>query len=187
MRKVKVLIGVDLQNDFVSGALGTQEARNIIPKVKAKVASAVNEGDIVVFTRDTHGENYLETTEGKHLPVKHCVKNTWGWEIVEGIIPEGYEPKIIDKPTFGSLDLAGFIRELMQEQASEGIEVVEIELFGLCTDICVVTNTLILKTHFPDIAITVDASCSAGVTVESHNAALLTMKMCQVNVINEEA
>lgn len=190
MKKVKLLVGVDLQNDFVDakkGALGTQEAMAIIPRVKEKIASAVKDGDIVWLTRDTHDKNYLNTQEGKYLPVEHCIKDTWGWEIVEGVYPEGYEPKILNKTTFGSLELADLIYELTKELESEGTMLTEIELFGLCTDICVVTNSLILKTKFPDLTITVDASCSAGVTVESHNAALLTMKMCQVNVINWEA
>ena len=168
---MKTLIVVDMQNDFISGALGTPEAQAIVPNVKKKIEEYDAREDAIVFTRDTHFENYLETNEGKNLPVKHCVMGTHGWEIADGLeVPYG---RYINKPTFGwlgwkSLDFDD-----------------DIEIVGLCTDICVVSNALILKAMFPEIKITVDASCCAGVTPETHKAALQTMKMCQINVIGE--
>jgi len=190
MKKIALRIGVDLQNDFANatkGALGTKEAMAIIPNVKRKLTESANRGDVIWLTRDTHNKNYLQTQEGKYLPVEHCIEGTWGWEIVEGVYPEDYDVRIINKPTFGSLQLADLVYQLIQDLATKGYEVVEVELMGLCTDICVISNALIFKAKFPELTITVDATCCAGVTVESHNAALLTMKMCQVNVINWEA
>ena len=166
----KYLIVVDVQKDFVDGALGTPEAQAIIPRVKEKIAEYRANGGKVIFTRDTHQKNYLETNEGKHLPVEHCIKGTKGWEIVDGLYVEG--SKIIDKPNFGWVYWSQF-----------GFE--EIEIVGLCTDICVVSNALILKATFPEINITVDARCCAGVTPESHEAALKVLKMCQINVIGD--
>lgn len=166
----KNLIVVDMQNDFIDMALGTPEAVAIVPRVKAKIEACLQNGDEIIFTRDTHGENYLETPEGKKLPVVHCVRGTKGWEIAEGLYVPGC--KIIDKPNFGWPN--------WQEEVLE-----EVELVGLCTDICVVSNALILKATFPDAKITVDAACCAGVTPESHKAALLTMKMCQIDVVGE--
>lgn len=162
------LIVVDMQNDFISMALGTPEAVAILPKVKQKIKEYISRGDEIIFTRDTHDENYLNTTEGKKLPVPHCIKGTVGWEIADGIYVEGC--RIIDKPNFGWPD--------WNKEAFESVE-----LIGLCTDICVVSNALILKAQFPEIDITVDSSCCAGVTPESHEAALTTMKMCQINII----
>ena len=131
-------------------------------------------GDKIIFTRDTHPANYLETNEGKHLPIEHCIRKTYGWEIAEGLVVDG--SNIIDKPTFGYVYWDSHI----------GLEEVEeIEIAGLCSDICVISNALILKATFPEANITVDASCCAGVTPESHQAALTTMKMCQINVIGE--
>lgn len=166
----KTLIVVDMQNDFIDGSLGTAEAQKIVPAVKAKITEYQNRGDRIIFTRDTHGDNYLETPEGKKLPVKHCIKGTQGWEIAAGLTVPGCT--YIDKPTFGWL-----------HWDTENFE--EIELAGLCTDICVVSNALILKATFPDVEITVDAGCCAGVTPKTHKAALETMKMCQINVIGE--
>lgn len=163
----KTLIVVDMQNDFIDMALGTKEAVSIVPKVKEKVQEYVERGDEIIFTRDTHFENYLQTSEGKKLPVEHCIKGTKGWEIADGLYVEG--SKIIDKPNFG-----------WPHWKEEALE--EVELIGLCTDICVVSNALIIKATFPDAVVKVDASCCAGVTVESHNAALKTMEMCQVEV-----
>ena len=168
----KTLIVIDMQNDFISEALGTKEAQAIVPNVKKKIEEYKARGDVIVFTRDTHYEDYLETNEGKHLPVKHCIKDTFGWEISKELETEGCP--CIDKETFG------FIHWGML-----GEDIEDIELVGLCTDICVVSNALILKATFPEINITVDASCCAGVTPESHQAALTTMKMCQINVIGE--
>lgn len=166
----KTLIVVDMQNDFIDMALGTKEAVAIVPRVKAKIEEYLKNGDEIIYTRDTHGKNYLETPEGKKLPVPHCIKGTKGWEIADGLYREG--SRIIDKPNFG-----------WQDWASENFE--DVEIIGLCTDICVVSNALIIKTMFPDASIKVDASCCAGVTPESHTAALKTMSMCQINVIGE--
>lgn len=169
---MKTLIVVDVQNDFVTGSLGTKEAEAIIPKVKKKIEEYVSRGDQIIFTRDTHFENYLQTNEGKHLPVEHCIFESKGWEIVEGVEPEHYPVKYINKESFGW--------NRWNERKFE-----EVELIGLCTGICVISNALILKANFPEIEITVDASCCACVTPESHRAALDTMKLCQINVIGE--
>ncbi len=163
----KTLIVVDMQNDFINMALGTKEAVAILPKVKAKIEEYAKRGDEIIYTRDTHFENYLKTPEGKKLPVEHCIKGTKGWEIADGLYIEG--SKIIDKPNFG---WTGWKDENLEE----------VEMIGLCTDICVVSNALIIKATFPDAVLKVDAVCCAGVTPESHNAAIATMKMCQVDV-----
>ncbi len=167
----KYLIVVDVQKDFVDGSLGTREAEAIIPRVKEKVAEYLKNGGEVIYTRDTHFENYMTTNEGKHLPVEHCIKETDGWQLYEGIYAEG--SKLVDKPSFGYLDWSGHI-----ENDGE----LYIELIGLCTDICVVSNALILKALFPEASISVDSSACAGVTVATHEAALDTMRMCQVEV-----
>jgi nicotinamidase-related amidase len=170
----KTLIVIDMQNDFIDGALGTKEAQAIVPNVKKKIEEYEARGDAIVFTRDTHQSDYLNTNEGKHLPVEHCIEGTYGWEISNELNLTSPYP-IVDKPTFGNLNWKTFF------------DFEEVELVGLCTDICVVSNALILKATFPEINITVDASCCAGVTPESHKAALTTMKMCQIEVINDEA
>jgi nicotinamidase-related amidase len=168
----KTLIVIDMQNDFISDALGTKEAQAIVPNVKKKIEEYKARGDVVLFTRDTHYDDYLETNEGKHLPVQHCIKDTPGWQISEELDTEGCP--CIDKESFG-----------FRHWDMLGDDIESIELIGLCTDICVVSNALILKATYPEVNITVDASCCAGVTPESHKAALLTMKMCQINVIGE--
>lgn len=164
----KTLIVVDMQNDFIDMALGTKEAVAILPAVKEKIRKYAENGDEIIFTRDTHYENYLETPEGKKLPVPHCIKNTKGWEIADGLYVEGC--KIIDKPNFG-----------WDNWNKETLE--DVELIGLCTDICVVSNALIIKATFPDANVSVDKSCCAGVTPETHEAAITTMKMCQIDII----
>ena len=164
----KTLIVVDMQNDFIDMALGTKEAVAILPNVKAKIKEYAVNGDEIIFTRDTHTENYLETPEGKKLPVPHCIKGTVGWEIAQGLYVEG--SRIIDKPNFG-----------WPNWNEENLE--SVEIIGLCTDICVVSNAILLKAKMPEIKISVDASCCAGVTPESHAAALETMKMCQINIL----
>lgn len=171
----KLLIVVDMQNDFINGALGSDMAKAILPNVRAKIEAYKQNGDAVLFTRDTHQKDYLETQEGKFLPIAHCIEGTTGHLITDELDASGCE--IVDKPTFGSLELA-------QQVAGGGYD--EIELCGLCTDICVVSNALIFKAQLPETKVSVDARCCAGVTEESHKAALLTMKMCQVNVIGEE-
>lgn len=166
----KTLIVVDMQNDFIDGALGTKEAVAVVENVKRKIATYRENGDEIIFTRDTHLPDYLDTNEGKYLPVPHCIEGTKGWEIYEGLMVEG--AKVVNKPTFGYLNWTDYRFE-------------EVELIGLCTDICVVSNALIIKAMYPEIKVTVDAACCAGVTPESHGAALTTMKMCQVEVIGE--
>lgn len=169
----KVLIVVDMQNDFIDGTLGSKEARAIVPNVKKKIEEYKARGDQIIFTRDTHFDNYLETSEGKLLPVEHCIRNTHGWQIADGLEVAGSD--CIDKDTFGYLHWA----------CEYDMNTYEIEILGLCSDICVVSNALILKASYPNAKITVDASCCAGVTPESHKAALITMKMCQINVVGE--
>lgn len=182
----RVLIVVDMQNDFIDGSVGTDMAVAIVPKVVEKIKEYKKEYDGVetnIFcTRDTHFKDYLNTLEGKSLPVEHCIKGTNGWEISNKIksVLGGCE-ELIDKYTFGSTDLAEDLRSLYLKGLINSIELV-----GLCTDICVVSNALLIKATLPDIEIIVDAGCCAGVTPETHRAALQTMKMCQINVINEE-
>lgn len=174
----KLLIVVDMQKDFVDGALGSKEAVAIVDNVVNKIKSF--DGDVIV-TYDTHFENYMETQEGKNLPVPHCIKGTDGWKLNEKVQAalDGKEYAAIEKPTFGSTELPEYIK------ANYGTTELDIKLVGLCTDICVVSNALLLKANFLEAKVSVDASCCAGVTVDSHNAALTTMKMCQVNVIGE--
>lgn len=166
----KTLVVVDMQKDFIDGALGTKEAVAIVDNVKKKIAEYKENGDEIIFTRDTHQENYMETNEGKNLPVPHCIEGTDGWKIGEDLEVEG--AIYIDKPSFGYMNWKDYNLE-------------EVEIIGLCTDICVVSNALIIKATFPEIKVTVDASCCAGVTPKTHQAALETMKMCQVEVIGE--
>ena len=177
----KLLIVIDMQNDFISGSLGTVQAKAIVPSVLAKVESYVEAGYPICFTRDTHKADYLKTQEGQNLPVEHCIEGTVGHEIVGCLRKfEGFVA-IVNKPTFGSYILG----DVAAEQVCMH-HVDEIELVGLCTDICVVSNALLLKARLPEVKVTVDASCCAGVTVETHEAALTTMKMCQVNIINNK-
>lgn len=166
----KTLIVVDMQKDFIDGSLGTKEAQAIVENVKQKIVAYREAGDEIIFTRDTHQQGYLETNEGKHLPVVHCIEGTDGWQISKELDTQG--AIIVDKPSFGYTEWRTYDFE-------------EVELIGLCTDICVVSNALIIKALFPEIKVSVDASCCAGVTPESHKAALTTMKMCQVEVIGE--
>ena len=168
---MKVLCVIDMQNDFIDGALGTKEAEAIVENVKAKIELYRKNGDTVIFTRDTHSEDYMNTQEGKNLPVPHCIKGSKGWEVSEKL--DTASDKIIDKPTFGSFELAEYISTLA--------DVDEIELIGLCTDICVISNAMILKARFTETPIKVDSTCCAGVTPESHTNALGAMKMCQIN------
>ena len=173
-----ILIVVDIQKDFVDGALGTAEAVAMIDNAAKKIRDF--NGDIFV-TYDTHFENYMETAEGGKLPVPHCIKNTAGWQLNEDIAKalEGKKFTSVEKLTFGSTELPSLVKNVV------GDEDFDITLIGLCTDICVVSNALILKANFPEKDIYVDAACCAGVTVETHNAALTTMKMCQINVIDK--
>lgn len=168
---MKYLIVVDMQVDFINGALGSDLAVAIVPNVVEKVKSFDGK---VIFTRDTHFKDYMNTQEGKNLPVPHCIKDTDGWQICDELKP--YADVIIDKLTFGSIELPDFIKSF-----DEPIE--KIELCGLCTDICVISNTVVLKAAFPEVPIAVDSSCCAGVTVESHNNALNAMKVIQIEII----
>lgn len=171
-----ILIVVDIQKDFVDGALGTAEAVAMLDCAATKIRDF--DGPIFV-TYDTHFDNYMETAEGHKLPVPHCIKGTSGWELNERIAAalEGKVFTAVEKLTFGSVELP----DLLKNSVGDGD--FDITLIGLCTDICVVSNALILKANFPEREIYVDSSCCAGVTVESHNAALTTMRMCQINVI----
>lgn len=167
---MKLLVVVDMQTDFVDGALGTPEAVAILPYVKERIESFDGE---VLFTRDTHEANYMETQEGKHLPVPHCVRGSEGWEIHPSLRALCRNAPI-DKPSFGSTALVERIRELG--------EVDDITFLGLCTDICVISNVLLVKAFYPEIPLTVDARGCAGVTPESHRNALAAMRMCQVEI-----
>ena len=166
----RLLVVVDMQNDFLTGSLANAEAERVLKNVKAKLKRAREEGVEIVFTRDTHFENYLSTQEGKNLPVVHCIKDTWGWQIADGLY--GGE-RVFDKPVFGSVELAEYVKQG---------EYKTVEMTGVCTDICVVSNALLVKAYCPETAVTVDASCCAGVTKESHEAALKTMSSCQIKV-----
>ena len=170
------LIVVDMQKDFVDGSLGSKEAVSIVPAVVKKVRSF---DGTVLFTRDTHGEDYMETQEGKYLPVAHCIRGTDGWELIPELeeMKDSRKAQCFDKPAFGSVALAEALRAMY-----EAGELESVELVGLCTDICVVSNAILLKSFLPENRIIVDAACCAGVTPESHEAALLTMKMCQIMV-----
>ena len=173
---MKTLILIDMQNDFIDGALGTLEAQAIVPKVKKKIEEYQKNHDYIFYTRDTHYENYLMSNEGKRLPIMHCIRNNHGLEIADGLYDKRYiNVDVIDKETFGYSDWGIYALE----------EYGPIELVGLCTDICVVSNALILKANFPETEITVDASCCAGTTPENHKAALQVMKCCQINVVGE--
>ena len=171
-----ILIVVDMQNDFIDGALGTAEAVAIVPKVAEKVKGFKG---TVIFTRDTHGENYMQTQEGRNLPVPHCIKGSHGWEVCPALEPLR-TGLTIDKPTFGSADLG---KQLLELDAKEPVG--SITLVGLFTDICVISNAMIAKAFLPEVPITVDAACCAGVSPESHRNALNAMKMCQVRIENE--
>ena len=171
---MKYLIVVDMQVDFINGSLGSDMAMKIVPSVVKKVKSFNGK---VIFTKDTHFSNYLSTQEGKKLPVEHCIKGTEGWELCKELRP--YAETVIEKETFGSVLLPNIIKAC-------GEEVEEIELCGLCTDICVISNAMLLKANFPEVKIVVDASCSAGVTVNSHENALNAMRAVQIEIINDK-
>ena len=173
----EILVVVDMQNDFIDGALGTGEAVAILPAVKRRIDDFAGE---IIFTRDTHGADYAETQEGRRLPVPHCIKGTYGWEIRRELTEGLGEIKVFDKPTFGSAALA---EELRREE--ERLHIDRVILIGLCTDICVISNAMLLKVALPEAEIVVDAACAAGVTPESHKNALMAMRMCQITVEND--
>ena len=169
----KILVVVDMQNDFIDGALGTAEAVAIVPKVAEKIKGF---DGTVIYTRDTHEENYMETQEGRNLPVPHCIRGTEGWQIRTELQQAGAE--VVDKPTFGSSALAENLVDMNREEAIDSIT-----LIGLCTDICVISNAFVIKAFLPETPIIVDAACCAGVTPESHERALEAMKVCQIAVV----
>ena len=173
---MKVLVVVDMQHDFVDGALGSPAAKAIVPMVRAKIEQYESEKNPVLFTRDTHQENYLDTQEGRNLPVPHCIQGTPGWQIVPGLHSEHHAK--VDKVTFGSRELPQVLEQTYDVDKLEAIELV-----GLCTDICVISNAMVLKACFPEVPIVVDARCCAGVTEESHKNALEAMKVCQIQVL----
>ena len=179
----KILIVVDMQNDFIDGALGTAEAVAIVENVKEKIRGY--DAADVFATMDTHTPDYLNTQEGRNLPVPHCIRGTEGWQIRSDIAELLDGAHIYEKPTFGSLKLAKDIAAIASEEAAkqgDGTQGLEIEIVGLCTDICVVSNALLLKAVMPEVKISVDPACCAGVTPESHETALITMEMCQIGM-----
>lgn len=171
MKRLTIII--DMQKDFVNGALGTREAQQIVEPLVEFVKDQLRQGTEVVFTMDTHLENYLDTQEGKNLPVPHCIKGTEGWELIEQLKPMAKDCRIFEKPSFGSMELAEFVR-----RGGYG----EIALAGLCTDICVISNAMLLKAAVPESKVSIISSCCAGVTPESHENALKAMKMCQMMI-----
>ena len=173
----EILVVVDMQNDFIDGTLGTAEAVEIVPRVAEKIRTFSGK---VFFTRDTHETNYMETQEGKNLPVEHCIRDTKGWQISSALEDYCVE-KPVDKVTFGSVQLGILLKEENEKNPIQSITLV-----GLCTDICVISNALLLKAYLPEIPIRVDAYCCAGVTPESHRTALAAMKPCQIEILNEE-
>ena len=183
---MKILVVVDMQKDFVDGALGTKEAIAIVPKVVEKINTFT--GNFAV-THDTHKSDYLNTQEGRNLPVVHCIDQTDGWKLTppvfealnKRVLETGADAEVFFKPTFGSVELADWLAQMNKK---EGID--EVVLIGLCTDICVISNAMLIKAFMPEVKITVDASCCAGVTPESHANALAAMKMCQINIENWE-
>lgn len=183
---MKILVVVDMQKDFVDGALGTKEAVAIVPKVVEKINTFT--GNFAV-THDTHKSDYLNTQEGRNLPVVHCIDQTDGWKLTppvfealnKRVLETGADAEVFFKPTFGSVELADWLAQMNKK---EGID--EVVLIGLCTDICVISNAMLIKAFMPEVKITVDASCCAGVTPESHANALAAMKMCQINIENWE-
>ena len=173
---MKILVVVDMQNDFITGALRNEDAIKIVPAVVEKVKSEQKNGTEIIFTKDTHEADYLKTEEGKNLPVEHCIRKTEGWDIVDALSP--FVKEQIEKPTFGSVNLGTL---LLEKQKRE--KITEVELVGICTDICVISNALLIKAFLPDVHVKVDASCCAGVTKESHRTALEAMKACHVEVV----
>ncbi|MCL1918596.1 MAG: cysteine hydrolase [Peptococcaceae bacterium] len=180
----KALVVIDMQNDFITGALGSPAAQAIVPEVVRKIKSYAHSNSQVLFTRDTHEENYLNTQEGRNLPVPHCIRSTPGWQIAEEIIQAVEQTgdlntcPLFDKGAFGSLELAQHLKDTGPYE--------EIELAGLVSSICVISNALVIKAHLPEVKLTVDAACTAGVTEEDYKASLCVMKMCHVQITNEE-
>ena len=173
---MKILVVVDMQNDFVTGALRNEEAIKIVPHVVEKIKEESEKGTEVIFTKDTHDAGYLESEEGKNLPVEHCIQGTKGWEIIEEL--SSFAGQQIDKPTFGSVELGNVLKKKDAEE-----KITEVELIGICTDICVISNALLVKAFLPNAHIKVDEKCCAGVTPESHRTALEALKACHVEIV----
>ena len=174
----KIIVIVDCQKDFIDGSLGTPEAQAMIPVLKRKI-NAEPEDTMFIFTADTHDKDYMNSPEGKQLPVEHCIKNTPGWEIEPTLAMLFGVPLVIEKPTFGSYELISYLEDFLKDN----INIDTIEFVGLVTNICVISNALMTKSKFPNIKIVVDANCCAGTTPEKHAAALEVMKSCQIIVI----
>ena len=172
-----LLLVIDMQNDFIDGALGTAEAVQIVPQVEKRVRQSVDAGDEIWFTQDTHTAGYAQTQEGKNLPVPHCIEGTHGWELCDALLPYAKDGHCVKKTAFGSAALA----KLLQDRT----DIAGITLCGLCTDICVISNALLLKAFLPEVPIAVDAACCAGVTPQSHKTALDAMKACQIQILHE--
>ena len=170
----KLLAVIDMQHDFLTGALKNPDAVAVLPEVRARIEGARAKGEQVIFTRDTHGEDYLGTREGRLLPVPHCLKDSWGWELAEGLAGSG--DRVFDKPAFGSLELARW---------AEAEKFDAIELIGVCTDICVISNAFLLKAFLPEADISVNAACCAGITPAAHRTALEAMRACQIRIIGD--
>ena len=195
----KILIIVDMQNDFVDGALGTAEAQAIVPKVADYIRNHADKNTVLLVTKDTHSSNYAETLEGKNLPVAHCIKNSYGWELNPAIQEAIYDTRgkyhsfdsyfpyisdhIIEKPSFGSIDLQNLLYLLDDETGMQSGDIAEITLMGLCTGICVLSNAIMCKATMPEVPVNVVADCCACVTPTSHNIAIEAMKLCQINII----
>ena len=180
---MKVLVVIDMQKDFISGPLGTPEAQVAALRVASKVREYANKEDsIILYTRDTHYNNYLDTQEGEKLPVPHCLYGTEGWEIVPEVYVDNGATEVVDKNTFGFYDIHGAVYRAILKR-SENFQIDHIEICGVCTDICVVSNAILLKTNYPEVPITVNSACCAGVTPEKHEAALEVMRSCQIDVI----
>lgn len=172
---MEILVVVDMQNDFLTGVLGSKDNKKIIPNVLNVLKTFKGK---VFFTRDTHTDDYLDTQEGKRLPVKHCIKNTWGWQICDELNEYTKGEIIVNKPTFGSIELA---KKLVEISSNEKLE--SITFIGVCTDICVISNAMLAKTFMPEVKIIVDSSCCAGVSKKAHDAALTAMQACQIDII----
>lgn len=184
---MKILVVVDMQNDFIDGALGSPEAQAIVPQAIAKIKECAKDQRYVIFyTRDTHYEDYMLTSEGRHLPVPHCILGTDGWQVNADVMAASHGATFVDvqnKETFGMEDIVALLESIPDVCDIENYEVESIEMIGVCTDICVVSNALILKAAYPEIPITVYGDCCAGTSVDAHEAALKVMQMCQIEVI----
>lgn len=171
----KALVVIDMQNDFITGVLGNEECRTVVPQVVKRVQEATADGIDIIFSQDTHQENYLSTQEGRKLPVPHCIQNTEGWKIIPELAETAVQKGIVfTKETFGSSAIAEYIKEQHYD---------EVELIGVCTDICVISNAMVIKAFVPEAEIAVNESCCAGVTPQSHQTAIEAMKACQINIL----